>query len=216
MFVMLFRQDSIAVNRDWAPERNVRLGELMGDRLACAALGPNRKLRPYKIAICGNDNALRNSQWHALVSPIMTEKNNLQRFVDAQAHTYATALREIVRGHKTSHWMWFIFPQLLGLGSSEMARRYAIVSLEEAYAYLAHPVLGSRLRKCVAALQDLPGADANAVFGKVDAVKLRSSLTLFIRVEGGDLFEAALQRWFAGQADEKTDHLLGLRSIRST
>lgn len=146
----------------------------------------------------------------------MTEKNNLQRYVDAQAQTYATVLREIVRGHKTSHWMWFIFPQLLGLGSSEMARRYAIASLEEAHAYLAHPVLGARLLECVTALQDLPRADADAVFGSVDAKKLRSSLTLFMRAGGGTLFEAALQRWFSGQADERTEHLLGSGALEST
>ena len=138
----------------------------------------------------------------------MTENYNLQRFVDAQAQTYATVLRELMRGHKTGHWMWFIFPQLLGLGSSEMACRFAIDSLEEAHAYLEHPVLGSRLRECVAALQDLPRADAKAVFGSVDAIKLRSSLTLFLRAGGGALFEAALQRWFTGQADERTDQLL--------
>ena len=111
------------------------------------------------------------------------------------------------------HWMWFIFPQLRGLGSSEMAYTYGIASLDEARAYLAHPLLGSRLRACVTALQDLPKADAQEVFGKVDALKLRSSLTLFLRAGGGELFEAALQRWFSGQADERTDHLLGLGSI---
>lgn len=138
----------------------------------------------------------------------MTAKNNLQRFVVAQEHRYATALREIVRGHKTSHWMWFIFPQLLGLGSSEMARRYAIASLEEASAYLAHPELGGRLLECVTALQDLTHADAEAVLGSVDAKKLRSSLTLYMRAGGGELFETALQRWFSGKADERTDQLL--------
>ncbi len=146
----------------------------------------------------------------------MTKKNNLQRFVDAQEQTYATALREIARGRKTSHWMWFIFPQLLGLGSSEMARRYAIASLEEAHAYLAHPVLGARLLECVTALQDLSRADAEAVFGSVDAKKLRSSLTLFMRAGGGELFEAALQRWFSGKADERTDHLLSSEPLEST
>ena len=146
----------------------------------------------------------------------MTEKNNLQRFVDAQAQTYATVLREIVRGHKTSHWMWFIFPQLIGLGSSEMARRYAIVSLEEASAYLVDPLLGARLLECVTALQDLPRADAEAVFGSVDAKKLRSSLTLFMRAGGGELFEAALQRWFSGKVDERTDHLLSSGPLKST
>jgi uncharacterized protein (DUF1810 family) len=110
--------------------------------------------------------------------------------------------------------MWFIFPQLLGLGSSEMARTYAISSLDEASAYLAHPVLGSRLRECVTALQDLPLADAEAVFGSVDARKLRSSLTLFMRAGGGELFEAALDRWFSGRPDERTDHLLNSQMVK--
>lgn len=138
----------------------------------------------------------------------MTDRHSLQRFVDAQSHIYATALRELVRGHKTSHWMWFIFPQLRGLGSSTMARKYEIASLDEARAYLAHPVLGSRLRECVTTLQGLGRADPQEVFGGVDAMKLRSSLTLFLRAGGGELFEAALQRWFSGQKDERTDSLL--------
>jgi uncharacterized protein (DUF1810 family) len=143
-----------------------------------------------------------------LFTRLLTDKHSLQRFVDAQSLIYATALREIVRGHKTSHWMWFIFPQLRGLGSSAMARKYEIVSLEEARAYLAHPVLGSRLRECVTALQDLAQADPQEVFGSIDALKLRSSLTLFLRARGGELFEATLRRWFSGQADERTDSLL--------
>lgn len=139
--------------------------------------------------------------------------NLLQRFVDAQANTYATVQRELIRGRKTSHWMWFIFPQLRGLGASEMAYTYGIASLDEARAYLAHPLLGSRLRECVTALQDLPMADAEKVFGDVDALKLRSSLTLFLRAGGGELFEAALKRWFSGQNDERTDQLLGPESV---
>ncbi|HEY0044623.1 MAG TPA: DUF1810 domain-containing protein [Allosphingosinicella sp.] len=138
--------------------------------------------------------------------------SDLERFIEAQAHTYRTALSEIVAGRKTNHWMWFIFPQLLGLGSSAMARRYAITSLDEAGAYLAHPLLGTRLRECVAALQALPPARAEEVFGSVDAMKLRSSLTLFLRAGGGPLFEAALQRWFAGRPDERTNRLLQLQT----
>ena len=138
----------------------------------------------------------------------MTNQYDLQRFIDAQADTYATVQRELARGHKTSHWMRFIFPQLQGLGTSEMAERFAIASLDEARAFLAHPLLGLRLRECVSALQDLPQADAQAVFGSTDALKLRSSLTLFVRAGGGPLFEAALQRWFSEQADEFTDTLL--------
>jgi uncharacterized protein (DUF1810 family) len=138
----------------------------------------------------------------------MADPYNLQRFVAAQASCYESALGEIAQGRKTSHWMWFIFPQLHGLGSSEMSRRYAIGSLDEAAAYLAHPLLGPRLRACVAALQNLLEADAEAVFGAVDAAKLRSSLTLFTRAGGGSLFEAAIERWFAGQSDGRTEQLL--------
>lgn len=107
------------------------------------------------------------------------DKYDLQRFVDAQASTYDTALGEIRRGRKTSHWMWFVFPQLAGLGHSAMSQRFAIRSHAEARAYLAHPVLGRRLRECVGALQDLSDTTAERVFGSVDAAKLRSSLTLF-------------------------------------
>lgn len=138
----------------------------------------------------------------------MADAGNLERFVDAQAHSYEAALKEIVRGRKTSHWMWFVFPQLRGLGSSAMAERYGLASLDEARAYLAHPVLGPRLAQCVAALRDLPRADAVEVFGSVDAMKLRSCLTLFVRAGGGSLFEAALERWFSGQADQRTEALL--------
>ena len=145
--------------------------------------------------------------------PLVTGSDHLQRFIEAQANIYATVQRELIRGHKTSHWMWFIFPQVRGLGSSKMARKYAVASLDDACDYLAHPLLGSRLRECVTVLQDLPQADAQKVFGNIDALKLQSSLTLFLRAGGGDLFEAALQRWFSGQADERTDQLLGQESI---
>jgi uncharacterized protein (DUF1810 family) len=128
---------------------------------------------------------------------------NLERFVEAQEGTYAGALAEIRRGAKRGHWMWFIFPQLRGLGRSELAHYYGIGSLDEARAFLAHPVLGPRLRECVETLQDLTGKDAFDVFGEVDAMKLRSSLTLFSRAGGGAMFRAALARWF-GSADEQT------------
>ena len=141
----------------------------------------------------------------------MSDKFNLEHFVAAQAQSYEASLSEIIRGRKTSHWMWFIFPQLRGLGSSATARTYGIESLGEARAYLGHQILGPRLRECVSALQDLPRANAEQVFGSVDAMKLRSSLTLFMRAGGGLLFEAALERWFSGQADERTDELLRLQ-----
>lgn len=104
--------------------------------------------------------------------------------------------------------MWYIFPQLAGLGMSEMSRRYAIRSMDEARAYLAHPVLGERLRICVAILQELTDTTAPMIFGAVDAAKLRSSLTLFSEASGEMLFSDALKRWFAGEADEATLALL--------
>jgi len=132
---------------------------------------------------------------------------DLERFVAAQATSYETALAEIRRGAKRSHWMWFIFPQIAGLGSSAMAQRYAIASLEEAQAYLDHPLLGPRYRECVAALQDLTGTTAEAVFGGIDAIKLRSSLTLFVEAGAGPLVQAALVRW-CGEPDPATLDLL--------
>lgn len=134
----------------------------------------------------------------------MTVNFDLDRFVAAQAATYDTALAEIRRGAKRSHWMWYIFPQFAGLGTSDIARLYAIGSLDEARAYLAHPLLGARLRDCVGALQDLTGTSAITVFGAVDAMKLRSSLTLFVEAGGGPLFAAAIERWFDGAVDGAT------------
>lgn len=136
---------------------------------------------------------------------------NLSRFVDAQAGSFVTALAEIRSGAKRSHWMWYIFPQIAGLGHSPMAQHYAIASLEEARAYLAHPLLGERLRSCVSALQGLPaGFAAGQVFGPVDAMKLRSSLTLFAAASGEHLFVDALNRWFRGEPDAMTLDLLGI------
>jgi len=137
---------------------------------------------------------------------------DLDRFIRAQDGAYGKALAEIAQGCKRTHWMWFIFPQLAGLGSSAMARHYAIGSIDEARAYIDHPLLGERLRACVGALQDLDHSDAKAVFGSVDAVKLRSSLTLFAHAGGGRLFDAALERWFGGVRDEATLALLAKES----
>ena len=133
---------------------------------------------------------------------------NLDRFVTAQDGIYPQALSEIRRGAKRTHWMWFIFPQLRGLGRSRMADEFGISSIEEARAYLSHPLLGSRLRECVEALQDLTDVTANEVLGEVDALKLRSSLTLFSLAGGSAIFEAAVTRWF-GSDDEKTRELVG-------
>lgn len=126
----------------------------------------------------------------------------------AQASTYAAALAELRCGSKRGHWMWFVFPQLAGLGRSPTARFYAIGSLDEARAYLRHPVLGARYRECVAALERLPPARAEQVFGEIDALKLRSSLTLFIAASGDAAFRDALDRLCGGRADEQTVRLL--------
>lgn len=132
----------------------------------------------------------------------------LERFVEAQEAVYATALAEIRRGAKRSHWMWFIFPQLRGLGRSDTAKFFGIDGLREATAYLAHPMLGARYVECVEALQDLGHSDPGAVFGAIDAVKLRSSITLFEAVKPSPLFAAALERWFGGERDGATLSLL--------
>jgi uncharacterized protein (DUF1810 family) len=130
---------------------------------------------------------------------------DLSRFVDAQAGTYEQALAEVRAGRKTGHWMWFVLPQVAGLGRSPTAQHYAISGLDEARAYLAHPVLGPRLVECAQALLDLPGDDAAAVLGPVDAMKLRSSMTLFAHADPGQpVFRAVLERYFAGQEDEAT------------
>jgi uncharacterized protein (DUF1810 family) len=132
----------------------------------------------------------------------------LERFVTAQnaAGTYEHALAELRAGRKTSHWMWFVFPQIAGLGLSAMAHRYAIASLDEARAYLRHPVLGGRLRACVEILGALRSGDAGAVFGAVDAMKLRSSLTLFLRAAPEEAaFARALDQFFGGEPDPATD-----------
>jgi uncharacterized protein (DUF1810 family) len=133
------------------------------------------------------------------------DPHNLQRFIDAQDGAYETALAELRAGQKQSHWMWFIFPQFAGLGHSPTAQYYAIASLGEAGAYLEHPLLGRRIRQCVEAI--LPWSvrrSAEEILGPVDAVKLRSSLTLFDQVHPESLFAAGLAAFFAGQRDERT------------
>jgi uncharacterized protein (DUF1810 family) len=131
----------------------------------------------------------------------------LGRFTDAQdsGGTYARALAELRAGRKTSHWMWFVFPQIAGLGRSPAAQHYAIASLDEAVAYLAHPVLGARLRECARALTELGTSDADAVLGGIDAMKLRSSMTLFARAAPDEpLFRQVLDQYFGGAEDEAT------------
>lgn len=129
----------------------------------------------------------------------MTDRFDLARFVAAQEGVWPQALAELRAGAKRSHWMWFVFPQIAGLGTSAMARAYAIGSIAEARAYLAHPVLGPRLREAVAALTPYSARGAAAVLGPVDALKLRSSLTLFAEAGGaGEPFAAALSAFFDG------------------
>ena len=139
---------------------------------------------------------------------MITSDATLARFVEAQANSYAVALAEIRGGEKRSHWMWFIFPQLRGLGQSETAHYYGIASMEEARAYLDHELLGFRYRACVEALQQLATSDPVAVFGSIDAIKLRSSLTLFEAAEPDPLFASAIDRWFGGERDAATTKLL--------
>jgi uncharacterized protein (DUF1810 family) len=162
----------------------------------------------------------------SLDNGVMTEPNDrytLERFVRTQneGETYGQVLAELRRGRKRGHWMWFIFPQIAGLGSSPMAQRFAISSLAEARAYLHHPLLGPRLRESAELALAASGtahataADATAVeiFGGIDSIKLRSSMTLFLRAAGpgagNEVFERVLDRYFDGEADESTDRLLG-------
>ncbi len=138
---------------------------------------------------------------------------DLERFVEAQARNYPQALAELRRGRKQSHWMWYVFPQLEGLGASPTAQRYAISSLAEASAYLRHPVLGPRLVECADALLGLETRSAHEIFGWPDELKLRSSVTLFARVAPPDsVFSRVLDAYFNGEADAGTLQLLAMRS----
>jgi uncharacterized protein (DUF1810 family) len=131
--------------------------------------------------------------------------HHLQRFLDAQAPVYGRVLSELRRGRKASHWMWFIFPQVQGLGNSEMARRYAISGLEEAKAYLRHPLLGARLRECSGLVVAIEGSSIEEIFGYPDDLKFRSSMTLFAHATAGnEIFSAALQKYFDGESDPLT------------
>ena len=131
---------------------------------------------------------------------------DLDRFVSAQQGVYEDVLDELRRGRKVGHWIWFIFPQIAGLGSSAMSQRYAISSLDEARAYLAHPVLGPRLRDCAAIVLATTDRTALEIFGSIDAVKLRSSMTLFHRAAPEEaVFAQVLARFYEGKADDATD-----------
>ena len=130
---------------------------------------------------------------------------NLQRFVDAQEPVYADVCRELRAGQKQSHWIWFIFPQIVGLGRSSTAQRFAIESVDEAATYLAHPILGPRLRECTRLTLEIEGRTAEEIFGSPDWMKFRSSMTLFAESAADDaLFVAALETYFEGEPDEAT------------
>jgi uncharacterized protein (DUF1810 family) len=136
--------------------------------------------------------------------------DDLERFVAAQRGVYDGALAELRRGRKTGHWIWFIFPQIAGLGRSELSRYYGITSIDEARAYVAHPLLGPRLRECAGALLATEGRTATEILGSVDAMKVRSSMTLFHRAAPDEgVFAQVLERFYGGVADEATIALLG-------
>lgn len=140
----------------------------------------------------------------------MTQNYDLERFLRAQEPSYERALREIVCGRKQTHWMWYIFPQLKGLGTSPTSRFYGIADAEEARAYLMHPVLGARLREITEALLRIPHGDPVRVMGHPDDRKLHSSMTLFMVIaEDGSLFKAVLDHFYGGEPDGRTLSMLG-------
>jgi len=135
----------------------------------------------------------------------MNDPYRLSRFVEAQEPVYETVLRELEHGRKESHWMWFIFPQIAGLGHSPTAQRFAISSLDEARAYLAHPLLGSRLIQCTRTVNAVRDRTAHQIFGSPDDMKLRSSMTLFREAASDPVpFTTAIDRYFDGEADQRT------------
>jgi uncharacterized protein (DUF1810 family) len=135
----------------------------------------------------------------------MNDPYNLQRFIEAQAPVYAEVRAELSRGRKTGHWMWFIFPQIRGLGSSETAQYFALSSLGEAEAYLDHPVLGSRLRDCAGLMLQIENQSLDQILGYPDNLKFHSSMTLFARAtEDNSVFLEALQKYFGGKLDPQT------------
>jgi len=139
----------------------------------------------------------------------MGDRFQLQRFLDAQQPVYAAVLSELRAGRKRSHWMWFIFPQVAGLGHSATSKTFAVSSLTEAAAYLAHPTLGPRLRECAALVAGIDGRSVDEIFGHPDDLKFRSSMTLFARAAPGEpIFDACLQKYFGGEPDPQTVALL--------
>jgi uncharacterized protein (DUF1810 family) len=143
------------------------------------------------------------------MDPPVRARDGLSRFVEAQKADYGRALAELQAGRKLTHWMWYIFPQLAGLGSSAMSLRYGIRHLAEARAFVAHPVLGPRLFECFEAVETLTGLSAHEIFGSPDDLKLRSCATLFAAVaRDGSVFQRVLEKYFEGEPDRKTLGLL--------
>lgn len=138
-------------------------------------------------------------------------ENRLDRFLTAQERSYDTALSEIKNGHKRSHWMWYIFPQIAGLGMSSTAQYYSIADIDEAREYITHPVLGARLLEISRALLTLDSSDATAVMGYPDDLKLRSSMTLFAQVSEDPVFNAVIDKFYGGRPDTRTLHILGVK-----
>lgn len=138
------------------------------------------------------------------------QNNSLDRFLVAQEHSYDMALREIRAGHKRSHWMWYIFPQIAGLGMSYTAQLYSIKDIDEARSYISHPVLGARLVEISEALLKTESSDATAVMGYPDDLKLRSCMTLFAQVSDNPVFNAVLEKFYGGKADACTLSILHL------
>jgi uncharacterized protein (DUF1810 family) len=139
----------------------------------------------------------------------MSDRYDLQRFVGAQEGVYARVLAELSAGRKLSHWMWFIFPQIAGLGFSAMAQRYAISSREEAKAYFAHAILGPRLIECTHLVLAVENRTIHAILGSPDDLKFRSSMTLFSAISGDPVFDQAIAKYYAGAKDQATLDLLG-------
>ena len=139
----------------------------------------------------------------------MDDNYNLNRFIKAQAVIYETVISELKNGRKTSHWMWFIFPQIKGLGFSSMSIQYSISSIQEAVEYLNHPILGSRIRECTRIVLNTDGHSAKQIFGSIDELKFRSSMTLFNYVQHNeDISELAVEKYFRGLQDNRTLELL--------
>ncbi|MCA6105988.1 DUF1810 domain-containing protein [Bradyrhizobium cenepequi] len=139
----------------------------------------------------------------------MSDRFDLARFVEAQAPVYRQVVAELSRGRKQSHWMWFIFPQLAGLGFSAMAQRFAITSRDEAIAYLQHDILGPRLFECTRLVNAVEAKTVREILGSPDDLKFRSSMTLFAAVSSAPEFRAALKKYYGGEADQRTLALLG-------